>query len=150
MTTVYDVPPDKLIEKIVDKIRTDDTFQPPEWTPYVKTGTHKEKPPTQDDWWYIRTAAVLRKIYLYGPIGVVHLANEFGGAKDRGSKPYKHVKGSRSIIRGVVQQLEKGDYITAVRGNGRAMPPKGQSFLDNAAHEVLTEIIKENPELGKY
>ncbi len=28
---------------------------------FVKTGPNKDRPPMQEDWWYIRAAAVLRK-----------------------------------------------------------------------------------------
>ncbi|HII79102.1 MAG TPA: 40S ribosomal protein S19, partial [Methanosarcina sp.] len=51
----------------------------------VKTGVHKELPPINDDWWYIRCAAVLRKIYTDGPIGTERLRSVYGGKKDNGS-----------------------------------------------------------------
>ena len=64
MTTVYDVPPDQLIEKLSIHLKSEFKLTQPEWSENVKTGTHTEKEPVQEDWWYTRIAAVLRKIYI--------------------------------------------------------------------------------------
>jgi small subunit ribosomal protein S19e len=150
MTTVYDVPAEKLIGKVADQLKKDKTFTPPDWANAVKTGIHKQKAPVQEDWWYIRTAALLRKVYVKGPIGIMHLAAEFGGKRDRRVKPYKARTGSRAIIRRALQQLEQAEYIETKKGKGRMITSKGQSFLNKASHDVLKSIIKEHPELGKY
>ncbi len=150
MTTAYDVPPDKLIKKIAEKLKQDKTFTPPEWARFVKTGPHAEKPPMEPDWWYTRCASILRKIYIKKCIGIERLRAEYGGKKDKGSKPYHAVKGSGSIVRKALQQLESAGYVTKIRGKGRVITPKGQSFVDNTAHEVKLELEKEIPELSKY
>lgn len=150
MTTVNDVPPQKLIDLTADKLREYPEIAAPEWARDVKTGTHVETQPVQENWWHIRTAAVLRKIYLYGPIGTERLAGEFGGAKDRKAKPYKAVKGSRSIIRHTLQQLESAGLVLADKNKGRIITPKGQSLMDNTAREVMKVLASANPELGKY
>jgi len=150
MTTVYDVPADKLIDKVAVKLKENNNITPPDWAEYVKTGVHKEKAPIQPDWWYTRVAAVLRKVYVNTPIGIKHLSAMFGGAVDRGSKRSHSQTGSRSIIRHSLQQLEAAGYIETVKGKGRAISPSGQKFMDNIAHEVLQDIIMDNPELGKY
>ena len=59
MTTLYDVPASDLISKVAEKLKENEHVQPPEWAAYVKTGAHKELAPTNNDWWYIRCAAVL-------------------------------------------------------------------------------------------
>ena len=69
MTTVYDVPADELIKLTAEKLK-EMGLQPPEFTKFVKTGVHKEKPPEDEDWWYIRCASVLRRIYIDGPVGI--------------------------------------------------------------------------------
>ena len=150
MTTVYDVPPEQLIKKVAEKLKENENIQPPEWAPYVKTGAHREKPPEDSDWWYTRVAAVLRKVYIKGPIGIEHLRAEFGGKRDRGSKRYHPVKGSGSIVRKALQQLEAAGYVKKNGTRGRVITPEGQRLLDNTAHEVKLEIIKDIPELGKY
>lgn len=150
MTTVYDVPAAKLITKAAEKLKGNAKINPPEWTSYVKTGMHREKAPERPDWWYTRVAAVLRKVYINTPIGINHLSAMFGGAVDRGSKRYHAKTGSRSIIRYSLQQLEEAGLVNTVKGKGRSISPAGQKFLDNTAHEVLQDIIMDNPELGKY
>jgi small subunit ribosomal protein S19e len=150
MTTAYDIPADKLIAKLVDILKNDDNISPPEWASFVKTGIHREKPPVELDWWYTRTAAVLRKIYLNSPVGVKHVSQMFGGAVDKGAKPYKAWSGSKAIIRHTMKQLENAGLIKTVEGKGRIIQPAGQRLVDNAAHEVRKEIIDEIPELAKY
>ncbi len=150
MTTVYDVPPQRLIDMAAEKLRDYKEITPPEWADDVKTGTHAETQPVQDNWWHIRTAAVLRKVYLYGPIGTERLSAEFGGSKDRRAKPYKAVKGSRSIVRHSLQQLESAGLIEADKNKGRIITSKGQSLLDNTAREVMKELASADPELSKY
>ena len=144
MTTVYDVPPQKLIDLMAEKLREFEEIAQPEWASDVKTGTHVETQPVQENWWHIRTAAVLRKIYMYGPIGTERLSAEFGGAKDRKVKPYKAVKGSRSIIRSSLQQLESAGLVEADKNRGRKVTPKGQSLLDNTAREVMKKLPAPN------
>ena len=150
MTTVYDVPADKLIFKLVEILKNDQNITPPDWSKVVKTGIHREKPPVDSDWWYVRTAAVLRKVYMKSPIGVKQISQMFGGSVDRGSKPSKSWSGSRAIIRHTMHQLESAGFIKTVEGKGRQILPAGQKLVDNAAHEVRKEIINETPELAKY
>ena len=54
---------------------------------YVKTGVTRERPPTQQNWWHLRAAAVLRKVARRGPIGITALSQSFGGYKDNDPCP---------------------------------------------------------------
>ncbi|HCE76544.1 MAG TPA: 30S ribosomal protein S19e, partial [Dehalococcoidia bacterium] len=54
MTTYYDVPADLLISTLSHKLQSFEKINPPEWATQVKTGTHRERPPVQDDWWHTR------------------------------------------------------------------------------------------------
>ena len=150
MTTVYDVPPQKLIELTAEKLREFPEITEPAWANDVKTGTHVETQPVQEDWWFVRSAAVLRKVYLQGPIGTERLSAEFGGARDRRVKPYKAVKGSRSIVRNSLKQLEAAGLVAADKNRGRVITSKGQSLLDNVARDVMKELASADPELSKY
>ena len=82
MTTYHDVPADLLIADLAQRLSDNDSINAPEWADFVKTGTHREKPPEQEDWWYVRCAAVLRKVAMKGPIGTNHMSQLFGGPKD--------------------------------------------------------------------
>lgn len=142
MTTAYDVPAEPLIRKLADKLKNEYKLQPPEWSIWVKTGAHKERAPEDPDWWYVRMASILRKVYIRGPIGVSRLRGMYGGKRDKGVKPYRHVKGSGSIIRKALQQLEEAGLVENMASKGRKVTSKGQSLLDNVAHEVAQETGK--------
>ncbi len=137
MVTVYDAPSEKLIANVAQKLKDSGSVNPPEWAEFAKTGVHTEKAPIQADWWYTRAASVLRKVYIKGPIGTSKLAAEYGGFNDRGSRPNRAVKGSRSIIRKSLMQLETAGLVVRNKNNGRVVTPKGQALLDNAAKEVI-------------
>jgi small subunit ribosomal protein S19e len=142
MVTVYDVPSEKLIAKVAVKLKESKTVAPPEWADFVKTGRHTEKAPMQPDWWYTRAASVLRKVYMKGPIGTSRLSAEYGGFADRGSRPNKAVKGSRSVARKCLMQLESSGLVHKDKNNGRIVTAKGQALLDAAAKEVFDETAK--------
>lgn len=142
MVTVYDVPPEKLIAKAAAQLRTIETIKVPDWAEFVKTGRHTEKAPVQNDWWYTRSASVLRKVFLKGPIGTSRLAGEYGGFADRGSKPNRAVKGSRAIARRCLIQLEQAGLISKDQKNGRIITAKGQALLDAAAKQAYDETHK--------
>ena len=151
MVTVYDVPANRLIDEISEKMKDMDHIQMPDWALFAKTGVHKEKAPTQSDWWFKRVSAVFRTVYIEGPIGISRLKSKYGGKKDRGSKPSRMRKGSGSIIRKVLQQLEEQDLIKkSNNGVGRIVTPEGQSLLDNTAYEIMKEMAEDNPDLKKY
>lgn len=150
MTTAYDVPAKDLIDMVAKKLQNDKSIVPPEGSSYARTGVDKENPPLNRDWWYTRCASILRKIYISNGIGVEHLRAEYGGKRDRGSKPYKARSGSGSIVRKALQQLEKAGLVTRIRGKGRVLTPRGRSFLDNTSHEVMKNLEDYIPELKKY
>jgi small subunit ribosomal protein S19e len=150
MATAYDVPAERLIPKLAEELKKIEAIAPPDWAGVVKTGRHREKSPVENDWWHTRSAAVLRKIYIEGPIGSTRLAARFGGRADRGSKPNKAVRGSRSISRITVQQLEKGQLIQKQKDGGRVVSAKGRKLIDNLSTTILKEMAAKNPELTKY
>src|SRR5215210_1100289 len=150
MTTAFDVPATALINATAKSLHEVKEIAAPEWAPFVKTGIHTEKPPVQEDWWHTRVAAVLRKVYTQGPIGTEALRAEFGGYRDRGNKPNRAVKGSGSIARTALQQLEAAGLVQTVQAQGRIVTAQGRSLLDNAAHAARATVQKEIPALAKY
>jgi small subunit ribosomal protein S19e len=139
MTTVYDVPADHIIRAVAEELKKRKEITPPAWAAFAKTGVHKEMPPEDPDWWFIRVAAVLRRVYVDGPIGVERMRSFYGGNKNRGSRPNAFRKGSGSILRKAVQQLEAAGLIVHDKV-GRKVSPAGMAFLDAFAQEV-----KKNP-----
>lgn len=149
MTTAYDVPAADIIAKLAEKLEENDQINAPEWAAHVKTGVHKELPPIDNDWWYTRCAAIMRTIYMKGPIGVERLRSVYGGKKNRGANPSKKAKGSGSVAREAIQQLENAGFVRTLK-RGRVIAPAGQSILDNTAAEVKNELVETIPELSKY
>jgi small subunit ribosomal protein S19e len=140
MVTVYDVPAKRLILKAAEKLKENEAIVPPEWAEFAKTGRHTEKAPVQEDWWFTRSASILRKLYVKGPMGSSRMAAEYGGFADRGAKPNKAVRGSRSIARKCMMQLEGAGYLSKKDKEGRSISPAGMSLMDNAAKEVFDEM----------
>jgi small subunit ribosomal protein S19e len=145
MTTVYDVPADLLISNVAKELSENKKINAPEWAKFVKTGVHKERRPEDMDWWYTRCASILRRVYIDGPVGLNSLRSYYGGKKDNGSSPEKFAKGSGSIIRTALHQLEDAGYVAKIK-EGRIVTPEGISFLDNASNVVKKEV----PELANY
>ncbi len=151
MTTVYDVPADLLIERLSEYIKGNvREVEPPEWASYVKTGSHAERAPQDPDWWYIRTASMLRKLYVNGPVGVSRLRKEYGGRKRRGVRPAHFVRAGGNIIRSILQQLETADLVAKDGNKGRIVSGKGRSLLDAMSGQIKRELDRERPELKEY
>jgi small subunit ribosomal protein S19e len=134
-----DVNPRKFNQICKEELKKIDEIKPPEWAIFVKTGVHKKLPPKQEDWWYIRTASILRRIYLDGPIGVERLRTFYGGRKDRGHKPERFRKAGGNIIRTSLQQLEKAGLVEKnkdTKKRGRIITERGKSLLNKVAIEA--------------
>ena len=56
MTTFYDIPSELLIPALAERIATTDGIDTPEWAEFVKTGVDRERPPSQENWWFLRSA----------------------------------------------------------------------------------------------
>lgn len=150
MTHPIDVPPSELLPHLADELRRREAVKAPAWAGFVKTGVHKQQAPQQADWWYLRSASVLRKVHLKGPIGIEHLAAEYGGKRDRGSAPYHARSGSRSITREILQQLQGSGLVRSEKNRGRQLTAEGQKLLDHVARTVLKGLAEHRPELAKY
>ena len=134
MVTVYDVKAEPLIMEVAEKL--EDEFDAPEWASFVKTGVGRESPPEQENWYHIRAAAVLRRIYMEGPLGVSRLRTVYGNRKNSGHKPEHHAKASGKVIRTVLQNLEEAGLVEEEEGEGRVITDKGKSFMDGNAAEI--------------
>jgi small subunit ribosomal protein S19e len=109
-----------------------------------------EKQPQNPNWWYIRSASILRKVYVHGPVGLEKLRADYGGRKNFGVKPEHVVKAGGSNIRKVLQQLEAAGLVQTARPQGRIMTPKGRKLLQEVAEDLQKEMVKSVPELRKY
>ena len=133
--SIYDVKPSDLIGKAAEELKK--IIKQPEWSTFIKTGVGKERPPENTDWFYMRAAAVLRKVYLAkGPIGVNKLRTKFGNRKNRGVKPERFRMAGGKIIRNILQQLEKNKLIAQKAigvHKGRVATKEGRALLEKLA-----------------
>lgn len=135
----FNVSQQELVQAVSKELQSQNLVKAPEWAQFVKTGQHNERPPTQEDWWYTRSASVLHKIDILGPIGTQKLRRKYGGRKNLGYKPEAFREGSGNIIRKILQQLEASQLVKQVDKDGRkgrVLTPTGTSLLDKAAKQV--------------
>jgi len=150
MVTLYDVPPEDLIEEVADRL--EGRIAEPDWTAAVKSSAGNELPPEQDDFWHVRAASLLRKVAVEGPVGVERLATAYGRKADGSNRyrvaPGSHTPGSRKLIRTALQELEEEGLVETAKGEGRRITGDGRSFLDEAAADVLESL--DRAELERY
>ena len=139
MSQILIVNPNELINKAAEELKKQKLVAPTEWSMFVKTGHSKQRLPDNDDWWYYRSAAILRSIAKLGPVGTQKLRTKYGSKKNRGHKPEKFFEASGSIIRKILQQLEKSELIKQTKigvRKGRILTPKGNSLLNKIAVQI--------------
>jgi len=149
MAKVYDVPADILINRLSEILKKED-IPAPDWASFVKTGTHADKPPQNPEWWHVRCASILRKIYLHGPISVNELRSKYGGGRPVGYGASHHKDASGAIIRNAIHGLEKLGLVAKIEKKGRMLTKQGTKKLDVLATEILKEMITEEPRLSIY
>lgn len=150
MVTVYDVPPDILIKRLSEHLHKVPQISAPSWVLFVKTGSHTERPPQDKNWWYTRCAALLRKVYIKGPIGLSELRPMYGGNKHVGSGGAHHRLAGGSAIRKALIQLENAELVSKKQGQGRFISSKGRSLLDSMSTEIFKDMIKSDPSIERY
>ena len=138
MPTPLDVTSDALLDKLSAFLKENvGEVAPPAWAMTAKTGSHRERPPANPDWWYMRCASLLRKLYIHGPVGIARLRVEYGGRLRHGT----HIEHSRasggSAIREPLQQLQKAGFISIEAKKGRKLTSEGTSLLNRMAGEIL-------------
>lgn len=144
MTSVKDVNPHALINLVAKDLKESKGVKMPEFAAFVKTGSHRERAPENPDWWFMRMASILRKVYISGNVDVNSLRNYYGGRKNRGVKPEKFRKAGGKIIRVCLQDLEKLGFVKiSDNKNGRILTSKGQKYLDKIASDLSKTSLKE-------
>jgi len=129
------IEPAKYNLSLADAIKSSGDFEKPEWITFVKSGTNRQRPINDADFWFKRAASILRQIYIHKVAGVQRLRTRYGGRKDRGMRPPKFRKSSGKIIRVILQQAEAAGFIEKLKGKraGRQLTIKGREFLESAA-----------------
>lgn len=140
MPTALDAPADVLIDQLARYLKENvGEVSPPAWAQTAKTGSHRERPPQDKDWWYKRCASLLRKLYVHGPVGVSRLRVEYGGRKRKGTSIEHSRRAGGSAIREPLQQLEKAGFIAKNGIKGRKLSGEGVSLLNRIAREATKQ-----------
>ena len=138
MTTVYDIPADVFIKRLSEYLMENLDIKSPQWAEFAKTSANRERLPERKDWWHIRCASLLRKIYLNGPIGISTLRLDYGGKKSGKSRPKHFMRGGGNILRKALQQMESVGLVKNIPKKGRIITDEGRSQLDKLANEIKT------------
>ena len=117
MTDVRSIDAGKYNKILAEALKKVPEFKAPDWSAFVKTSVHKERPTTNEDFWYNRSASILRQTYIRGTVGVERLRTRYGGKKDRGAKPSVFRKSGGNIIRKILQQAEAAGLLEKATEN---------------------------------
>jgi len=143
LPTAYEAPIDILIRKIADHLKSEvEEINPPSWTQFAKTSVHAKISPLDPDWWYVRCASILRKIYVNGPIGISRLRKAYGGRAEKGMTPGRFKRGGGSAVRKAIQQLEKAELVATSGNKGRIVTGKGQALVDGLSSGIVGKSKK--------
>jgi small subunit ribosomal protein S19e len=140
--SVREVRASALVKRLSEELKKLKELTPPEWSHFVKTGTHNQRPPEQPDWWYTRAASLLRRIFIDGPVGVQRLRSYYGGRKTRGVAPEHFRRASGKILRTLLQQLDKAGLVVKTERGGRKLTAKGANMLTAIANSMKDEQTK--------
>ncbi|KAA8612378.1 RPS19A Ribosomal protein S19E S16A [Pyrenophora tritici-repentis] len=134
MTGVRDVDAQLFIQAYAQFLKRQGKLPVPGWVDTVKTGHAKELPPSDQDWFYVRCAAVARHLL---PEEDCRLRKVHGTGKNRGMRPSHHYNGSGSVDRKAIQALAKLQILELDDNTGgRRITAQGQRDLDRIALTV--------------
>ncbi|MFC1682146.1 40S ribosomal protein S19 [Nanoarchaeota archaeon] len=139
MTNVFEIDAQEYNLKLAEALKKLPEFEMPEWASFVKSGSAKERPIEDPDFWHKRAASILRQIYKKNVLGVSRLRTKYGSKKNRGMRPDKFKRASGKIIRVILQQADVAGFteiVKTIRGvkskrPGRQLTETGRKFLED-------------------
>lgn len=132
MNAVKTIQAGKYNHLLASELKNHKEFKAPEWIHFVKSGKGKQRPIEDENFWYNRSASILRQIYLRGIVGTQRLRTRYGNRKDRGKQPAHFAPSSGKIIRMILQQSEAAGLLTKseTEKKGRMLTEKGKKLLE--------------------
>ncbi len=132
---IYELSAQEFNLKLAEALKKIAEFKQPEWSEFVKSGSGKERPIEDSDFWHKRAASILRQIYKKKIVGISRLRTKYGNKKDRGMKPEKFRKAGGKIIRTILQQADVVGFTEIAKNAkgiklGRQLTKKGKEFLE--------------------
>ncbi|MFI5412434.1 MAG: 30S ribosomal protein S19e [Candidatus Micrarchaeales archaeon] len=133
MANIYDVKASDFIKLASERLK--EKMKKPSYIDFVKSGANKERIPQDPDFWYVRSASVLRQVCINGPVGVSRLRTRYGSRKEHVVHRRHHARAGGSIIRDSLIELEKLNFVKNTK-SGRVITPQGTSFIDKICKEL--------------
>ena len=155
--TVKDVPAQKFVQAYAEHLKKTQKVVPMANAHYIKTANGKELNPESEDWFYMRAAALARRLYIRPGTGIGNLRHVFGSVKRNGHRANKHSRASGKVLRYAVQQLQEADVLmafndkrnTSVQGGfgdasglPRIVTPAGQKEMNEIAKQVFKGLYE--------
>jgi len=138
-STLKDVPAQQFIGALAEHLKKSGKFELPDWHDIVKTSVGRELAPLDPDWYYVRAASLLRRVYLRGGTGVGGFAKVYGSSNRITTSRPHFTRAARGLIRHILKQLEGEDLIGKKKDQkGRFLTQKGRKDLDTLAGQVLS------------
>lgn len=134
-----DVDQDKIVSQVALFLKKSGKLKIPDNMDIVKTAKFKELAPNNPDWFYIRCASILRRLYHRSPAGVGAIKKIYGGRQRNGVRPSHFCRADGSVARRAVQALEAIKMVEQHADGGRKLSAQGQRDLDRIAAQIITQ-----------
>lgn len=129
---IHEVRPERFNATLKSYLKSSNKMVLPEHHDIMKTGEGKELAPCDDDWYYLRAAAIVRQIARFGTVTSECMAWRYGSRKNRGVRPSKYVPAYREIGDSVLDNLRNMGWINA----------SADDMLTEQGKTVVREIIE--------
>jgi small subunit ribosomal protein S19e len=139
MTTIYDVDGNMLVASVAKKLK-ESGIKKPAYVDIVKSSAGRERPPSDDNFWYMRCASILRTVYISGPIGISRLRTKYGSNQAHKRSRHHQKRSGGSMIKDAFDVLESHGYVKK-NGEGRVITAKGKSLLDKTSSEIARGLV---------
>jgi len=139
-TTLQDISAPTFIKYFSRHLRRTGKVEPPKWAELVKTGITRYNAPANPDWYFVRAASILRRIYLTPGIGIGAFREMYGGLNRRRKGRCHHSPAAGAIIRHALHQLEKLQLVEKAPNGGRRVTKTGRRDLDRIAAQIGKRI----------
>ncbi|XP_070494749.1 small ribosomal subunit protein eS19A [Chironomus tepperi] len=143
--TVKDVDQDKIVQGVALFLKKSGKLKVPDNMDVVKTSKAKELSPTNADWFYVRCASILRRMYHRGAIGVGGVKKIYGTRQRDGVCPSHWCRADGAVARRALQALEHIKLVEKHADGGRKLTAQGQRDLDR----IATQIVASNRSAAK-
>lgn len=108
---IYEVRPERFNVALKSYLKSSNKIVLPQDYDIIKTGESRELAPSDDDWYYMRAASIVRQIAKKGGVTSEFLAEKYGSRKNRGCRPSKYVPAHREIGDSVLENLKNMGWI---------------------------------------